>query len=344
LPPRQTLGWVPRWALIASVSLAVLQAQSAKSLDIYFIDTEGGQATLIVSPSGGSVLIDAGFAGGRDADRIAFAAKLAGVTSIDQLLITHHHADHEGGVPDLLTRLPVRRVLDHGPTVEVENANPETKQAYAAYVKATTGLPRRTLVAGDKIEVGGLDIQVVASAQKFISGRGEPNPFCAGLQPREEPNPWENPQSVGVVLQFGRFRFVDLGDLGWNASLDFFCPENRVSPIDLYLSPHHGTAVTPKAEWAMRPRVTVMNNGARKGGDPRSWKTLRKSPGLEDLWQLHFSVAGGAENNVADRFIANIEGGTDGNYLKASASEDGSFSIFNSRTRETKRYSARRTP
>lgn len=152
------------------------------------------------------------------------------------------------------------------------------------------------------------------------------------------------PQSVGVVIQFGRFRFVDLGDLTWNASLELFCPDNRVSPIDLYLSPHHGAAATPKAEWVMRPRVTVMNNGARKGGDPRSWKTLRESPGLEDLWQLHFSIAGGAENNVEDRFIANIEGGTDGHYLKASASEDGSFKMFNSRTLETKSYSPRRTP
>jgi competence protein ComEC len=331
--------------------LPTLLAQPPKSLDIYFIDTEGGQSTLVVTPSGQSLLIDAGFPGDRDAERIVSAAKLAGVTSIDHLLITHHHGDHEGGVPDLLERMPVRAVLDHGPSVEADGrrgpgATPETsRQAYDAYVRAVAALPRRAVVPGDRIEMAGLDILVVTSAEKFINERGAPNPFCEGLSRHDsEPVPWENPQSVGIVLQFGRFRFVDLGDLTWNSSLGFFCPANRIAPIDLYLSPHHGTAETPKAEWAMRPRVTVMNNGASKGGDPRSWRTLRDSPGLEDLWQLHFSLAGGADHNVQERFIANLEGGTDGHYLRASASEDGSFTIFNARTGETKRYAARERP
>jgi hypothetical protein len=91
----------------------------------------------------------------------------------------------------------------------------------------------------------------------------------------------------------------------------------------------------------MAPRVTVMNNGARKGGEPASWQTVRNSPGLEDLWQLHFSIVGGTDNNVPDRYIANVEGGRDGHFIKASASTDGSFSIYNSRTRETRRYEAR---
>lgn len=354
------------------VSLCVLSAQSAKSLDIYFIDTEGGQATLIVSPSGESLLIDAGYPGDRDADRIAAAAKLAGVTRIDQLLITHHHTDHEGGVPDLIKRLPVRTFLDHGPSVESDD-NPawtpalkqtrdaavkaqdkatgrqgrnvlvEVRDAYEAYLKASAAGPRRMLVPGDTIAMTGVDIRVVTSGGTFITGAGTANPFCDGLAPRDEVPAavWENPQSVGIVLQFGQFRFVDLGDLPWNASLDFFCPENRIPPIDLYLSPHHGTGATPKAEWAMRPRVTVMNNGARKGGDPPSWQTLRNSPGLEDLWQLHTSIAGGVEHNAPARFIANVDEQCEGHYLKASALPDGSFSIYNSRTRETERYGRR---
>lgn len=325
--------------LVLSVSTIRLVAQSTRTLDIYFIDTEGGQSTLVVAPSGESLVIDAGFAGDRDADRITAAAKMAGVTTINNLLITHHHEDHEGGVPDLLKRMPVQRFLDHGPTVEPK------RPSYEAYEMAAASRPRRVLVPGDTIGMRDLDIRVVTSAGRFVDAAGGENPYCQGLEPRTEPVPWENPQSVGIVLQFGRFRFVDLGDLPWNASLEFFCPTNRIAPpIDLSLSPHHGTAVTPKAEWAMRPRVTVMNNGARKGGDPLSWRTLRDSPGLEDLWQLHFSIAGGMDYNVQDRFIANLEGGMDGHYLRASASEDGSFTIFNARTGETKRYAARQTP
>lgn len=343
---RHRTGRSARWAFTAVLVLgllALLQAQSPRPLEIYFIDTEGGQATLIVSPSRESLLIDAGFPGDRDADRITTAATLAGVTRIDQLLITHHHQDHEGGVPDLLRRLPVRQFLDHGPTVEVEGSRVSdgSRRAYEAYVRAVGRSPHRVLVPGDRLEMSGLDIRVVTSAGKFVAGAGAVNPYCDGLSRHEEPTPWENPQSVGVVLQFGRFRFVDLGDLPWNASLEFFCPETRIAPIDLYLSPHHGTAETPKAEWAMRPRVTVMNNGARKGGDPRSWQTLRNSPGLEDLWQLHFSIAGGAGNNVPGQFIANVEEQCEGHYLKASALPDGAFTIYNSRTKETKRYAAK---
>jgi beta-lactamase superfamily II metal-dependent hydrolase len=335
---RQTLRLFAMCALVVTVPPnSVMHAQTAKTVDIYFIDTEGGQSTLIVTPSGQSVLVDAGYAGSddRDAKRIAAAAKLAGAAKIDYLVITHHHVDHQGGVPALLERLSVGTFIDHGPSVELGGKYPE------AYEKAF-GSGRHQLAApGDKISIPDLDLTIVASAAKFIRRAGEPNPYCAGLEAQVEREVWENPQSVGFVLEFGRFRFADFGDLSWNGELAFLCPSNPVGKLDLYLSAHHGTSVTPRAEWAMAPRVTVMNNGARKGGDPASWKTITSSPGLEDLWQLHFSVQGGKEHNVPDRFIANVSEECAGDYLRASASQDGSFTIFNSRTKQTKRYAAK---
>lgn len=352
-----------RWFGLAALFLAWLPVAHAQSpsLDLYFIDTEGGQSTLIVSPAGQSLLIDAGYPGDRDADRIAAAARLAGVARIDVLLITHHHRDHEGGVPDLLKRLPVGVFLDHGPSVEsaenlVKNrsfydteagyqeflkALAPSQQSYDAYVKVTAGRTRRVLSPGDSIDLKGLDIRVVSSSGQVLSGAGAPNAFCQGLSPVEERPIGENPQSVGIELQFGQFRFLDLGDAPWNLALQLLCPGSRVSPIDVYLSTGHGTGARPQAEWALRPRVTIMNNGARKGGDPRSWRMFRESPGLEELWQLHYSIEGGAANNVANRFIANVDEQCAGHYLKVSARADGSFTVFNARTGETTRYDKR---
>ena len=112
------------------------EAQSApQHLLIYSIDVEGGQATLIVSPSGASMLVDTGWPGnnGRDADRIQAAMKDAGISRIDHLLITHFHVDHVGGVPNLVARVPVGEFLDHGPNREDSDS---TREGYAAYQKA----------------------------------------------------------------------------------------------------------------------------------------------------------------------------------------------------------------
>src|SRR6266404_4150327 len=179
-------------------------AHAAKTLDIYFIDVEGGQSTLVVSPSGQSLLIDTGWAGfsGRDADRIANAAKLAHVKRIDYLLITHHHSDHEGGVPNLMERLPVGVVYDHGPSVETE---PPQLKPYQAYMAAVSKTDHRIIKPGDTIPVKGLEIKTVVSAGKHLEDKGEPNPYCAGIEP--QPNETgENPLSAGVVIQYGKFR------------------------------------------------------------------------------------------------------------------------------------------
>jgi competence protein ComEC len=139
------------------------------------------------------------------------------------------------------------------------------------------------------------------------------------------------------VIQFGKFRFADLGDLTYNKQLALLCPGDRVGKADLYLSTHHG-GETSQAVWGMTPRATIINNGPRKGGDPAAWKIMSGSPGLEDLWQLHFAVAGGKETNAPDTFIANVDEVCKGMYLKVSANADGSFTVFNQRNKYTKSY------
>lgn len=305
----------------------------ARSLEIYFIDTEGGQATLVASPSGQNLLIDAGYTGygGRDAERIAAAAKLAHVKRIDYLLITHHHPDHEGGVPNLLELLPVSVFMDHGPSVEAAGKYP---QPYAA---AFAKGEHKVVKPGDIIPVKGLDVTVMVAAGQHIERQGEPNPYCAGIAPKPAEE-GENPQSAGVLIQYGKFRFSDLGDLTWNKELALLCPENRMGKVDLALTTHHATTASPRAIYAMAPRVIIMNNGPRKGGDPEASKVLRASPGLEDLWQLHFAIAGGEAGNVPDPLIANLEERCQGRYLKVSAEENGSFTVYNPRNKYTKTY------
>ena len=197
------------------------------------------------------------------------------------------------------------------------------------------------VAAGDKIPIKDLDVTVVAAAGKAIGDTGEANPNCAGIAERQSPDEaGENSQSLALVIQFGKFRFADLGDLTWNKELALLCPENKVGKVDLYLTTHHG-GESPKAIWGMAPRVAIMNNGPSKGGDPLGWKNVMASPGLEDLWQLHFALAGGKETNVPDTFIANVDANDQGKHLKVSALADGSFTVTNPRNKFTKTYAAK---
>jgi beta-lactamase superfamily II metal-dependent hydrolase len=313
-----------------------LVASAAKNLEIFFIDTEGGQATLVVSPSGEALLIDAGYAGygGRDANRIAEAAKLAHVKRIKVFFLTHYHPDHSGGVKNLLEVLPVESFWDHGEPTE------DTKTIAEDYFKLRGKASRTVYKPGDKVPIKDLDITVVAAANKHIDTPGDANPFCAGLKPNA-PETSENPQSGGLVVQFGKFRFADLGDNQWNEELAMMCPQNHVGKVDLLLTPHHGTHVSPIADYAMAPRVVIMNNGPTKGGKPEAYKMWRAMPGLEDLWQLHFAVGGEREGNSPDPFIANIDERCEGKYLRVTAHEDGSFVVYNARNKYSKPYPAR---
>jgi len=316
---------------------------AAKTLNIYFIDVEGGQATLIVSPSKQCLLVDTGWPGlnSRDADRIKAAAKRAGVKEIDYLLITHYHSDHVGGVPQLVAKMPVKTFIDHGASVEHGS---EPDRLYHAYLKARDAGTHLEVKPGDKIPLKGLDVTVLTAAGAEISsplpGAGQPNPACATVQPKEA-DPSENAQSVGILIQYGSFRMVDMGDLTWNKENELVCPNNKIGTIDLYLTTHHGVneSNSPAIVQALHPRVAIMNNGARKGGSPETFDTLHSSPGIEDIWQVHYAVEAGKDRNSPEAMIANSDEKNDaGDWLRVSADSDGAITVYNSRNKYEKTY------
>lgn len=349
------------------------RANTSKALDIYVVDVEGGNATLFVSPSGESVLIDSGNGGAaaaRDADRIMAAVKEAGLTQIDNLITTHWHGDHFGGMAELASRIPIRNFIDHGGNVQPAAAADDFLQkvypALYAKSKHTVAKP------GDKVAVAGLDWRIVTAAGATIKtplpGAGRLNPYCASYKPQEVDTS-ENAQSVGSVIAFGKFRVAHLGDVTWNKEFELMCPSNRIGTVDLFVVSHHGQAISNSEVLvhALAPRVAIMNNGTRKGGQPEAMRILHLSPGLEDLWQLHFSQLSGQEYTVPGMFIANatdeplsampvaaIQAPAPGpgappppahngpaNWVKVSAQTDGSFTVTNGRNRFSKTYKAR---
>lgn len=321
--------------------------ESRNTLQIYFVDVEGGQSTLFVTPDGKSLLIDTGWPGneGRDANRIAAAAKDAGIKKIDFVLITHYHDDHVGGVPQLAAKIPVGAFIDHGELRETDDA---AKRVFSAYQQmlATGKYKHITAKPGEVLPITGMQVRVVTAdgevVERALPGGGKQNGSCENA-PKPPVDTTENPRSLGTLITFGKLRILDLGDLTGDKEMDLMCPVNKIGTVDIYVVSHHGSqpSGTPVLVHAIAPRVAIMDNGAKKGGSPQAWDVIEKSPGLENLWQLHYSEAGGNEHNVAEPFLANLQGPDTGNYLKITAAADGNFEVFNSRTRQTKKYAAR---
>jgi beta-lactamase superfamily II metal-dependent hydrolase len=359
---------------LATVFLpAALAAQSRTTLDIYVIDVEGGNATLFATPSGESLLIDTGNgaqAATRDAERIMAAVRDAALTRIDHLITTHYHGDHFGAMSELAGRIPIAEFIDHGANVQ---ANPAADAFLNDVYPALYANAKHTVVKpGDRLGVRGVDVRIVASAGEPIGdavpGAGQPNPLCATHQPKEA-DPSENAQSVGSHFTFGRFRALHLGDLTWNKEFALACPRNLLGTVDVFVVTHHGQPVSnaPVLVHALAPRVAIMNNGTRKGGQPDAMKVLFSSPGLEDLWQLHFSLLSGQEYTVPGAFIANVVDEQPPSlpiepiaapapgaaatpppahngaafWIKVSARDDGSFTVTNARNGFSKNYAAR---
>jgi competence protein ComEC len=318
---------------------------ATKPLEIYFVDVEGGQATLFVTPAGQSLLIDTGWPGfeGRDASRIAATAKNAGLSKIDFVLLTHYHTDHTGGVPQLVAKIPVGAFIDHGPNREP--GDKATEDAWEAYQKVIADQHIKRIIAkvGDVLPIQGIRAEVVSSDgvlfSKPLPGAGGQNPGCAKSEKRPA-DQTENARSLGTIFTFGKVRILDLGDLTWDKEMDMVCPVNVLGMVDVFIVSHHGfqQSDSPALLGAITPRIAIMDNGATKGGSPPAWDTIKASPRLEDLWQLHYSNEGAAAHNSPENLIANLQGPDAANYLKLSVWEDGNLEVFNSRTQTSKHY------
>lgn len=305
--------------------------QADGRLDIYWVDTEGGAATLIVTPAGEAVLVDSGNPGRRDPDRIfQVATKTAGLRQIDHLITTHYHVDHFGGAATLSAALPIRQVHDNG-AFEGQRERPD--EAYSSFKTDK----RSVISPGDEIALAQakgdgaarLSLKCLAARQKFIAPTAEQlaaadNPRCAEHKPKPIDNS-DNANSVVLLLSFGAFRFFDAGDLTWNIEKGLVCPKDLVGKVDVYQATHHGLDASnnPVLVETLQPAVAIVNNGPMKGGESGTFTTLKAIPGIEAIYQLHRNVRTGDEGNTQPELIANAEAECQGNFVHLSVDPTG---------------------
>lgn len=332
--------------LLALTAATLMRAQSG-SLQIIWNDVEGGGATLIVTPSGQSLLVDTGWGANDDRDpkRIAAAAHAAGLKKIDALWITHFHTDHVGGVPALAKLIPIDKFYDHGDSIEA--TTPQGAKLFEDY-KAVAQGKRTTVKPGDKIAFGGVNLTVLSAAGQVIGKPlpGAPtgaNQFCEGVAQHPE-DKTENGQSAGFLLTYGNFKFLDLGDLTWDREMSLACPVNKIGTVTLFQASHHGfsngQSGSPAMVWALKPQVVVVNDGATKGFDAVAYETISKIPGIQGIWQLHRAVRSDAAHNTADDMTANLDQGAadQGFAIKVSVAKDGKYTVTNTRNNFSKTY------
>ncbi len=330
-------------------------AAQTKPFDIYWVDVEGGAATLLVSPNGESLLVDTGFPSedNRDAERIFAATQEAGITRIDTLVITHFHRDHVGGLQALAEMIPIGRCVDHG--TNTEESNQRWVDAYLSVCREK----RAAVGPGERIPFGPVTVDVVASDGGLIEtpvNDGGDNPLCATAEQKAQASP-ENQRSVGALFTYGRFTFLDLGDFNWAKEVELSCPTNMVGEVTVYQTSRHGAwddAGSPTHLYAIKPQVIIVNNGPRKGlggTSPgysevatRHFERMSNSPEVEGIWQGHLSLLDpDPAHNTAPQMIANLEetAECEGHWLRTSVNEDGTFTVTNGRNGFSRSYTAR---
>lgn len=335
-------------AMIVSAHLAGVRAQASRSLDVYWIDTEGGGATLIVTPAGESVLVDAGNPGGRDSGRILKTAKeTAHLQRIDAIVVTHLHGDHFGGVAEVAAGMPVGTLYENG----IDNA-PAAERAQRTLPPYRDAKVEKRVVAqvGDVIPLKrapgapAIQLRIVGARQHFMAFPGS-NPnlgICKNATPKAADES-DNANSIVMVLEHGPFRMFLGGDLTWNAEEKLVCPDSAVNPVDVMQSVHHGLDLSnnPVLVQTLQPHVVVFNNGARKGFQPNAAATVAATPSVEAVYQMHRAVSEGAKNSADDR-IANKDEQCAGDGIVMSVAPDGkSYEVRVPSTGHRKTYKTR---
>ncbi len=283
--------------LLIICSLGLLAAAllpAAGTLDLYVIDTEGGKSLIAITPEGESMLVDAGYPrpDDRDTNRIVAAAQSLGIQEFDYILATHYDADHSGNIAAVDAKIPGKVFIDHGDAVPTIR----TQAHFRSYVDNIGDRKRISVKPGDVLPLKGVKVTVLSSAGQVLEqplpGAGTANPLCAGVAEPHIVDPDDNAYSVGLLYEFGAFRMVDLADLLQQIEFKLMCPANPVGTVDLFMVSHHGLARSNGQflVHALQPKVAIMNNGDRKGGEAAVFDVLATSPGLEDLWQLHFAT------------------------------------------------------
>jgi competence protein ComEC len=320
-------------SLLALLILASVTAQARmprETLEIYFIDVEGGSATLFVTPHGESLLVDSGFPGERDPARIAdVAMNVAKLKQLDHYVTTHWHRDHFGGSTRLAQLIPIKRYYDHGlPTKPAPDIQPELIATY----RQTTRGKSKALKPLDEIKFKGSLRLRVLTANGTVPGEkpGAPQirPCGSDFQPIRE-DKTDNANSIGFILTFGPFKFFSGGDLTWNVEHKLVCPQNLVGPVDVYQVDHHGLddSNNPALIQALKPRVAIINNGPRKGGEVRTYALLKNERSIDAIYQLHRNVTTSENDNTPADFIANEDEACQANYIKISVGTNGTYKV-----------------